>query len=114
VLCSAVRLRLMIGCSSLGWGKRFFSAQNLPHHLWDPTKFLFSGYRCHFSGRVKWRGREVDYSNVSGYDIKNDYVCSATTVICLHDVEGDYLMFVYCIAFTIFSNETCSKIVHVQ
>jgi hypothetical protein len=52
--------------------------------------FLFSGYRCSFL-RFKRPGREVNYSPPSSAEVTNEWSCTSTPPICLHDVDWENL-----------------------
>ena len=52
-----------------GWSKRVFSSQKRHGWVWNPPSFLFSWYRGYFP-RVKWPGRDVHHSPLSGAEVK--------------------------------------------
>jgi len=51
------------------WRKRVFSSPDRQGWVWSPTSFLFSWYRGYFP-RVKWPGRAVEHSPLSGAEGK--------------------------------------------
>jgi hypothetical protein len=51
------------------WSKRVFSSPNRQGWVWSPTSFLFIWYRGYFP-RVRWSGRDVDHSPLSGAEVK--------------------------------------------
>jgi hypothetical protein len=55
------------GAGYIPGSARFFSSSYRPDRLWDPPRFLSSGYR----GWVKRQGREFDHSPPSSAEVKN-------------------------------------------
>ena len=64
--------------------------QNHPYPSWSPHTFLFNGYRCSLP-RTKRPGHETDYSSPSGSDVINEWCYTPTSLICLYDVDWNYL-----------------------
>lgn len=50
----------------------FFSHQNRPDHLWDPSSLLFNGHRDYLS-RVKWSEREFVHSPPLTVEVKKEW-----------------------------------------
>jgi hypothetical protein len=57
----------------------FFSSPLGPRRFWDPPSLLTNGCGGLLFSRVKWPGREVDYSLPSNAEVKNVWRCKSTT-----------------------------------
>jgi len=68
--------------------KEIFSSPKRPYRLSDPPNLICCGYRRSFLG-VKRPGRDVDHSNPSAADIKNEWSYASYLSACLRDVNND-------------------------
>jgi hypothetical protein len=69
-----------------GWGKRFLSLLNVQTGPWGPPVLLFVVHWDSFS-ELKRPGRDVDHSPPCGVEAKNEWNCTSTFFIRLHDAD---------------------------
>ena len=65
---------------------RFFPSPELPGRLWGPPIRLFIGYRGSFPG-LKRPKRQVYRSPPSIAEVKNEWSCTFTSPVSLHDMD---------------------------
>ena len=73
-------------------GGRFFSSPKRPDRLWGPPSLIFSGYRGISSG-VKRPECDVDHSPPSSAEVKNEWRCNCSVLICFDGIHRDSCTF---------------------
>jgi hypothetical protein len=78
----------MIGRFESQQGQKHFLLQNHPDRLGDPPGLLFTKYWDSFPEQ-KEAGREFDHSSPPTIEAENEWSCTYTPTVCLHDINRD-------------------------
>jgi len=77
--------------------KTFFCSSEHPDQLWGPSRLLFSCYQYFWwgegGGGHKAAGHEVYHPPPSTAKVKNDWNCTSSPTLCLHDMDRNYTIF---------------------
>lgn len=69
-------------------GQKHFQPQNHPDRLGGPPGLLFTKYWDSFPEQ-KEAGREFDHSPPPTIEVENEWSCTYTAAVCLHDINRD-------------------------